>query len=83
MTAATVAVLALYAALIPAGEMTPPVSLPPGTATGRWAPDVSSFVQAGAYAPSWTEYGVGVGLLTVFVAVLLLAYGRDRRGVRG
>ena len=83
MTAATVAVLALYAALIPAGEMTPPVSLPPGTATGRWAPDVSSFVQTGAYAPSWTEYGVGVGLLTVFVAVLLLAYGRDRRGVRG
>lgn len=83
MAAAALAVLALYVSLIPAGEVTPPVSLPPGTAPGRWAPNASSFVQVGSYSPSWTEYGVAVGLLTVFVAVLLLAHGRDARGDRG
>ncbi len=72
---ATVAVLALYAALLPAGETRPPVSLPPGSATGRWGADTSSFVQVGSYLPSWTEYGVAVGLVTAFVAVLLLIRG--------
>jgi Ni/Fe-hydrogenase subunit HybB-like protein len=75
MAATTAAVLSLYVALIPAGQVRPPVSLPPGTGTGRWAADVPSFVQTGSYHPSWTEYGVAVGLVALFVTVLLLASG--------
>lgn len=81
--AAVVAVLALLTALLPASSTRPPVSAPPGTGTGWRGVDTAPFAQIGSYHPTWVEYGVAVGLLAVFVAVLLVAHGRASARDRG
>lgn len=71
-----VGVVASCVALVPASLSVPRISLPPGQSVGAAFRTSSSFQVLGFYHPTWTEWGVLVGLLSLFLAVLVLVTER-------
>lgn len=67
---AILGVVASYVALVPGGLASPGIALPPGMAVGASVQGGVSFQAVGFYHPTLTEYGVLLGLLCVFLAVL-------------
>lgn len=74
-------VVASYIALVPGYLASPDITLSPGMAVGVGIPGSASFRVIGAYRPTWTAYGVLLGLVCIFFAVLALTNEHSRLAV--
>ena len=60
--------------LVIIGFVNPLVQYPPGNAVGTYSPTTSSFELVGRYSPTWVEYGIVLGLVAVFLAIVTVGY---------
>ena len=75
--AAALIVTGVYAfriELVVIGFINPLTQYPPGNAVGTYNPVATSFQLTGSYSPTWVEYGIVIGLVALFAAVLSLGY---------
>jgi Ni/Fe-hydrogenase subunit HybB-like protein len=47
---------------------------PPGNAVGTYNAQTTSFQFIGRYHPTWVEYGIIVGLVALFAAIVTIGY---------
>ncbi len=71
-----VGVFAFRIDLIVGGFISPLISYTPGIALGTYGSSTASFQLAGAYHPTWVEYGIVVGLVALFAAIVTTGYRR-------
>ncbi|HMK97147.1 MAG TPA: NrfD/PsrC family molybdoenzyme membrane anchor subunit [Acidimicrobiales bacterium] len=77
--AAVLVVTGVYAfriELVVIGFINPLTQYPPGNAIGTYNPVSPSFELVGRYSPTWVEYGIVVGLIALFAAVVTFGYTR-------
>jgi len=75
--AAFLAVVGVYAfriELVVIGFINPLTQYPPGNAIGTYNPSASSFELVGRYWPTWVEYGIVLGLVALFAAIVTVGY---------
>lgn len=73
---AIVGVFAFRVELVVIGFVNPLVQLAPGNAVGTYNPTTSSFQLIGRYSPTWVEYGIVLGLIAFFLALVTVGYHR-------
>jgi molybdopterin-containing oxidoreductase family membrane subunit len=73
---AVVGVFVFRIELVVIGFVNPLTQYPPGNAVGTYAPGGSSFQLVGRYSPTWVEYGIVLGLIALFAAVVTIGYRR-------
>ena len=73
---AIVGVLAFRIELVVIGFINPLTQFPPGNAIGTYNPTTTSFQLIGRYSPTWVEYGIVLGLVALFAAVMTVGYHR-------
>jgi molybdopterin-containing oxidoreductase family membrane subunit len=81
LTASTLILVGVFAFridLIVGGFISPLVSYPPGIALGTYNASTMSFQLPGAYHPTWVEYGIVIGLVALFAAIVTIGYRRLR-----
>lgn len=71
-----VGVFAFRVDLIVGGFISPLISYTPGIALGTYNPVAASFQMPGSYQPTWVEYGIVVGLVALFAAIVSSGYRR-------
>ena len=69
-------VFAFRVDLIVGGFISPLISYTPGIALGSYSSTAASFQLPGAYHPTWVEYGIVVGLVALFAALVTFGYKR-------
>lgn len=77
--AAVFAVVGVYAfriELVVIGFVNPLTQYPPGNALGTYNPTTTSFQLVGRYTPTWVEYGIILGLIALFAAIMTVGYQR-------
>jgi molybdopterin-containing oxidoreductase family membrane subunit len=77
--AAVCAVAGVYAfrvELVVIGFINPLTQYPPGNALGTYNPTNTSFELIGRYTPTWVEYGIILGLVALFAAIMTVGYQR-------
>ncbi len=62
--------------LVVIGFVNPLLQYPPGNAVGTYNPTTSSFELVGRYSPTWVEYGIVLGLVALFAAIVTVGYRR-------
>jgi len=73
---AIVGVLAFRIELVVIGFINPLTQFPPGNALGTYNPTTTSFQLVGRYSPTWVEYGIILGLVALFAAIVTVGYHR-------
>lgn len=73
---AIVGVYAFRIELVVLGFVNPLTQYPPGNAIGSYFPASTSFQLVGRYHPTWVEYGIVLGLVGLFAAIVTAGYGR-------
>ena len=79
--AAFLAVVGVYVfriELVVIGFVNPLTQYPPGNAVGTYNPATTSFQLVGHYAPTWVEYGIVIGLIALFAAIVTFGYQQMR-----
>jgi molybdopterin-containing oxidoreductase family membrane subunit len=77
--AACLTVVGVYAfriELVVIGFVNPLTQYPPGNALGTYNPAATSFQLVGRYSPTWVEYGIILGLVALFAAIVTVGYHR-------
>jgi molybdopterin-containing oxidoreductase family membrane subunit len=69
-------VLAFRIELVVIGFVNPLTQYPPGNALGSYNSQTTSFQLIGRYHPTWVEYGIVVGLVALFAAIVTIGYRR-------
>jgi molybdopterin-containing oxidoreductase family membrane subunit len=69
-----VGVLAFRIELVVIGFVNPLTQYPPGNALGTYNPTTTSFQLIGRYSPTWVEYGIVLGLVAFFLALVTVGY---------
>jgi len=69
-----VGVYAFRIELVVLGFINPLTQYPPGNAVGTYNPQTSSFQLVGRYHPTWIEYGIVIGLVALFAALVTIGY---------
>jgi molybdopterin-containing oxidoreductase family membrane subunit len=64
--------------LVVIGFVNPLTQYPPGNAVGTYNPATASFQLVGHYAPTWVEYGIVIGLVALFAAIMTFGYQKLR-----
>lgn len=75
--AAVFAIVGVYAfrvELVVIGFINPLTQYPPGNALGTYNPTTTSFELIGRYTPTWVEYGIVLGLVALFAAIVTVGY---------
>jgi len=75
--AAVLAIVGVYAfriELVVIGFVNPLTQYPPGNALGSYNPTATSFQLIGRYTPTWVEYGIVLGLVALFAAIMTVGY---------
>lgn len=62
--------------LVVIGFVNPLTQYPPGNAIGTYNTSSSSFQLVGRYSPTWVEYGIVLGLVALFGAIMTVGYRR-------
>jgi len=71
---AIIGVLAFRIELVVIGFINPLTQYPPGNALGTYNPATTSFQLIGRYHPTWVEYGIVIGLVALFAAIVTVGY---------
>jgi molybdopterin-containing oxidoreductase family membrane subunit len=77
--AAVLVIVGVYAfriELVVIGFVNPLTQFPPGNALGTYNPATTSFQLIGRYSPTWVEYGIVLGLVALFAALVTSGYRR-------
>ena len=69
-------VLAFRIELVVIGFVNPLTQYPPGNALGTYNSQTTSFQLIGRYHPTWVEFGIVVGLVALFAAIVTIGYRR-------
>ncbi len=69
-----VGVFAFRIELVVIGFVNPLTQYPPGNALGTYNPTTTSFQLIGRYSPTWVEYGIVLGLVAFFLALVTVGY---------
>ena len=69
-----VGVYAFRIELVVIGFVNPLTQYPPGNAVGTYNAQTTSFQLIGRYHPTWVEYGIIVGLVALFAAIVTIGY---------
>jgi Ni/Fe-hydrogenase subunit HybB-like protein len=69
-----VGVYAFRVELVVIGFVNPLTQYPPGNAVGTYNAQTTSFQLIGRYHPTWVEYGIIVGLVALFAAIVTIGY---------
>jgi Ni/Fe-hydrogenase subunit HybB-like protein len=69
-----VGVYAFRIELVVLGFVNPLTQYPPGNAVGTYNAQTSSFQLVGRYHPTWIEYGIVIGLVALFAALVTVGY---------
>ena len=75
--AAVLTIVGVYAfrvELVVIGFINPLTQFPPGNAVGTYNPTASSFELVGRYSPTWVEYGIVLGIVALFLAIVTVGY---------
>ncbi len=71
-----IGVFAFRIELVVIGFVNPLTQFPPGNALGTYNPATTSFQLIGRYSPTWVEYGIILGLVALFAAIVTVGYQR-------
>ncbi len=69
-----VGVYAFRIELVVLGFVNPLTQYPPGNAVGTYNAQTTSFQLIGRYHPTWVEYGIVIGLVALFAALVTIGY---------
>jgi Ni/Fe-hydrogenase subunit HybB-like protein len=75
--ASVLVIIGVYAfriELVVIGFINPLTQYPPGNAVGTYNAQTTSFQFIGRYHPTWVEYGIIVGLVALFAALVTIGY---------
>jgi Ni/Fe-hydrogenase subunit HybB-like protein len=75
--ASVLVIIGVYAfriELVVIGFVNPLTQFPPGNAVGTYNAQTTSFQFIGRYHPTWVEYGIIVGLVALFAAIVTIGY---------
>lgn len=75
--ASVLVIIGVYAfriELVVIGFVNPLTQYPPGNAVGTYNAQTTSFQFIGRYHPTWVEYGIIVGLVALFAAIVTIGY---------